>query len=105
METVSGMKLVDLLMTIQRETQPIDGHPDPKAINDCWNEVFETLNEHQKPAVIKKDHIGYYHEHDDADGLGYMLRLRFAPTTGGWHSLEYKYCPICGKELIKPDNL
>lgn len=43
MYTPSGLKLVDVLRTIQRETRPIDGHPDPGAIEDCWNEVFEAL--------------------------------------------------------------
>jgi len=42
-KTPSGMKLVDILQTIRNETQPIDGHPDPGALDDCWNEVFETI--------------------------------------------------------------
>lgn len=43
METASGMDLIQLLITIQNETCPIDGHTDPGAIHDCWNEVFDTI--------------------------------------------------------------
>ncbi len=35
--------LEQLLNVIRTETQPINGHPDPKALDDCWNEVFEQL--------------------------------------------------------------
>ena len=42
--TPSGMKLRDVLSTLQRETRPIEGHTDPGSIQDCWNEVFETLD-------------------------------------------------------------
>ena len=33
----------DILETIKRETVPMEGHDDPGAIQDCWNEVFERL--------------------------------------------------------------
>ena len=32
-----------LLNTIKQETRPIEGHTDPKAIEDCWKEVMEML--------------------------------------------------------------
>lgn len=35
------MDLINLLQTIKNETQPIEGHTDPKALDDCWNMVFE----------------------------------------------------------------
>lgn len=35
--------LKQLLETIRNETVPLPGHPDPVALNDCWNEVFELL--------------------------------------------------------------
>lgn len=35
--------LKELLETIRRETQPIAGHTDPGAIEDCWRSVFEEL--------------------------------------------------------------
>ncbi len=44
MKTVNGMDLRAVLETIHQETQPEDEHPDPGAIQDCWNEVFETLD-------------------------------------------------------------
>ena len=44
MKTVSGMDLKSVLETIMKETRPIEGHDDPGAISDCWNEVFETLD-------------------------------------------------------------
>ena len=43
-KTPSGAKLIDILHVLRSETQPIDGHPDPGAITDCWNEVFETIS-------------------------------------------------------------
>ena len=42
-ETVSGMVLTEVLTTIKRETEPEPGHPDPNAVNDIWEEVFETV--------------------------------------------------------------
>lgn len=41
--TPSGTNLREILLTIKQETQPIDGHPDPGALEDCWNEVFEVI--------------------------------------------------------------
>lgn len=47
MKTISGNDFIKLLECIRRETRPIDGHPDPNAIDDCWNEVFEYLKSDQ----------------------------------------------------------
>lgn len=35
--------LKKLLETIRNETIPLPGHPDPGALQDCWDEVFELL--------------------------------------------------------------
>jgi len=35
--------LRSLLMTIRNESQPIEGHDDPGALDDCWNEVFRRI--------------------------------------------------------------
>ena len=43
-KTPSGAKMIDIMHVLWSETQPIDGHPDPGAITDCWNEVFETIS-------------------------------------------------------------
>jgi hypothetical protein len=40
---VDVKRLRDILTAIQNETQPLSNHPDPGAINDCWNEVFDLL--------------------------------------------------------------
>jgi len=36
--------LLKLLRTIRSETRPIEGHTDPKAIQDCWSEVEQIIN-------------------------------------------------------------
>lgn len=49
------------LETVRANTQPIDGHQDPKSVEDCWDLVFDhldklilrELNEAAKRAVIK----------------------------------------------------
>ncbi len=43
--------LEHVLNTIQSNTQPCTGHTDPNSINDCWNDVFEIVEE------IKTDNI------------------------------------------------
>lgn len=48
--TPSGTNLREILLTIKQETQPIDGHPDPGALEDCWNEVFEVIAGMEKGA-------------------------------------------------------
>lgn len=37
-----------ILDRINSETKPIDGHSDPKALKDCWEEVYTILNEIEK---------------------------------------------------------
>jgi len=37
------------LRAIQAETVPVAGHPDPLAIRDCWDEVFETIDRLDPP--------------------------------------------------------
>jgi hypothetical protein len=34
---------IQLLQTIRNETRPVERHPDPGAIEDCWDEVIEQL--------------------------------------------------------------
>lgn len=34
-----------ILETIKSNTQPCEGHTDPNSIQDCWNEVFEGIND------------------------------------------------------------
>ena len=48
MKTVSGMDLLQVLQTIRNETQPINGHTDSGALQDCWKEVLETIEGQQK---------------------------------------------------------
>jgi len=48
LKAVSGSNLKDVLLTIRSETQPIPHHGDPSAIEDCWNEVFETIESLEK---------------------------------------------------------
>lgn len=40
--------LRDILKTVHLHTQPCEGHIDPDSIEDCWNEVFDTLNTTEK---------------------------------------------------------
>lgn len=40
-----------LLRTIQGETKPIDDHPDPGALTDCWEEAFEMLETISTPST------------------------------------------------------
>ena len=35
----------DRLVTIQVETRPVPGHPDPMAIKDSWDQVFDQLDQ------------------------------------------------------------
>lgn len=42
--------LQKLLSTIESETVPIPGHPDPKAINDCWRYASELAGELNRKA-------------------------------------------------------
>src|SRR5215467_8020396 len=35
--------LEDVLCSIKVCTQPVENHTDPKSIQDCWNEVEETI--------------------------------------------------------------
>lgn len=37
--------LRDVLLTILDESRPVAGHPDPRALRDCWTEVFETIDQ------------------------------------------------------------
>lgn len=37
-------RLKAILKAIREETQPIEGHDDPKAITDCWFEVNDIIN-------------------------------------------------------------
>lgn len=39
------LKVIKILETIKGETRPNEGHTDPGAIEDCWNEVFEYLTD------------------------------------------------------------
>lgn len=34
-----------MLEAIRKETSPIEGHTDPQAIEDCWNDVFEWIDD------------------------------------------------------------
>lgn len=36
-------RLWDLCITLRRETVAIYGHPDPGAIQDVWDEIFDIL--------------------------------------------------------------
>jgi hypothetical protein len=40
--------LKSVLQAIQGETSPIDGHSDPGALLDCWNEAWERIEEVKK---------------------------------------------------------
>ena len=42
-ESLNHFKVSALLNTIKQETRPIEGHTDPGAIEDCWNELMEML--------------------------------------------------------------
>lgn len=35
--------LIDLLHAIRNETQPVEGHADPGAIQDCWDEAMDQV--------------------------------------------------------------
>lgn len=37
--------LKSVLKTIKACTEPCQGHPDPKSIEDCWNEAFDIIDE------------------------------------------------------------
>jgi hypothetical protein len=41
-------RLRALLLTIKAETTPSEGHTDPKALVDCWNEVFDLISAGEK---------------------------------------------------------
>jgi hypothetical protein len=34
-----------ILEVIKNETRPIEGHTDPAAIEDCWKDVFEKIDD------------------------------------------------------------
>ncbi len=36
---LSGMKASELLRTVRAESRPVDGHIDPNALNECWDEL------------------------------------------------------------------
>jgi len=42
-KTPSMRELKDYLQTIKEETQPINGHTDPGAVEDCWRQVFDIV--------------------------------------------------------------
>lgn len=42
-EATNPEYLLDLLETIREETRPIEGHTDPGAIQDCWDEIIERI--------------------------------------------------------------
>ena len=44
MRTKNGMDLRGVLETIHKETAPIYGHPNPGAIADLWDEVYDTID-------------------------------------------------------------
>lgn len=33
-----------LCQVLRNETRPLEGHTDPWALQDCWNEIFKELN-------------------------------------------------------------
>jgi len=35
----------EIARVIRNETRPVDGHTDPKAIIDCWNELEDRIKE------------------------------------------------------------
>lgn len=45
-------KLKQVLFSIRQNTQPVDGHTDPKSINDCWDSVGEILCEVESSAKL-----------------------------------------------------
>ena len=46
--------LLDLIETIREETRPIEGHTDPGAIQDCWDEILERLEKIAKSEEFTK---------------------------------------------------
>lgn len=46
------------LSAIRSCTQPIDGHTDPLSINDCWNEVDDTIVEITELINVLKESYG-----------------------------------------------
>jgi hypothetical protein len=86
MKTVSGMDLKEVLITIRNQTQPIDGHPDPKSIEDCWNEVSETFENQNK---------GVWERMEDAYGEleGFMCER------GHQSDAATHYCSNCGRKM------
>lgn len=42
MRTLSDLERV--LAAIRLCTHPVDGHTDPKSIDDCWNEVTDAID-------------------------------------------------------------
>lgn len=49
-ENIETLKSV--LVAIQNETQVIDSHPDPGALQDCWAEVWERIEAIEKDSPI-----------------------------------------------------
>lgn len=43
--------LLDLIETVREETRPIEGHTDPGAIDDCWDEIIERIEHIAKSSV------------------------------------------------------
>lgn len=76
MKTKSGADLRQLLETLRNEMQPVDGHPDPGAIEDCWREVFETLfpTPTKTSEVIREIKEALEREDDDFQVTGRKLR-------------------------------
>lgn len=125
MKTVSGIDLKELLMTIKRETSPIDVRTDSNAIEDCWNEVFETIDlinkiEINKEPTTKVRYIGEMEAtitNDDEipeDERGISISIyecckchwRFfgdSERHGYSHDSEGvqtpNYCPMCGRKI------
>lgn len=78
------------LEALQAETRPFDGHPDPGAVNDLWNEVFEDVAKLSEAVALVKQ-IEWIH-----DGpISYFCEFCGAHASGikpvGKHEEE---CPL-----------
>lgn len=44
-QTTNIEDILDLIRVLRSETRPIEGHTDPNAIQDCWNELEDKIKE------------------------------------------------------------
>ena len=94
-KTVSGRDLRKMLRTIIEETVPLPGHTDPGAIQDRWDEVFETLDMLERELPELED---AHPKISDESPIKNLIELRCNRCGHTWNprgSSKPKVCPSC----------